>query len=131
MGWDQSYSKDDFSALFEKITGLKVQDLLTQKLSEMGIVVTAKEEIVLTEDMYLGDFKGEKVHLNDGRIFQHKLAATYHSDDQGHDHYGWFEQNENPEITRVHPEEPAPDPNDTQFDDGADDDQDIPVVNWK
>lgn len=131
MGWDQSYSKDDFSALFEKITGLKVQDLLTQKLAEMGVVVTTKEEIVLTEDMYLGDFRGEKVLLNDGRVFQHKLAATYSSDDQGHDHYGWFEQNEKPEVTKVRDEEAAPDPNDTQFDDVSDDDDQSILANWK
>lgn len=101
MGWSQSYSRDDNNLLFEKLTGLKVEDILNAKLQELGLDIVKREEISLTEDYYFGNVKGQKVQLKDGRVFMHKLADSYSSDDQGHDHYAWFEEKEVPEVNKI------------------------------
>jgi len=101
MGWDQSYSKDSFEQLFEKITGQSVKKILEEKLAQTGIKIISTEPIVLNTDYYYHEYMGEKVTLSDGRKLMHKLSRSHTTDDSGHDHYGWFFEDEEPKTKRT------------------------------
>ena len=101
MGWSQSYSLEKEIELLEKVTGWSALDLLQALLAKSNITIVRREEIVLANDFYGYEFKGERIYLSDGRIFEHKLTKTSRTDDSGHDHFQWFLSTEKPQVVQV------------------------------
>jgi len=101
MGWDQENCKAGKLDLLEKITGASALSMLEAKLAEQGLSIIKQENITLSTDYYGYEYKGERITLSDGRVFEHKLSRTQSSDDWGSDYYGWFLSTEKPVVEHV------------------------------
>lgn len=101
MGWDQNYCRSGRRELLEKILGVSSLSILEDKMTKQGLSIIKREDITLSTDYHGYKYKGERITLSDGRIFEHKLSQTQSSDDYGCDYYSWFLSTEAPVVEHV------------------------------
>lgn len=106
MGWTQDYHVESVEDLLERLTGKTALQLLKEEVERQGLKILKTEEILLDEDIYSGDIRGEIVHLSDGRVFVPKLTERFTSNgNYGSDSYRYVLQDETPEVKFVNEEE--------------------------
>ena len=84
-----------------QLIGKSAEELARVEAERQGIKIAKVEQIVLDSDAFIegGELRGEKVTLEDGRVYVPKLVRTFMGDDYGHDTYEYRLENE--EVTRL------------------------------
>lgn len=105
MGWTQDYSIESLQELLEKLTGKTAESSLTEVLESQGLKIVKMEQFVLEDDMYVGEIKGLRIELSDGRVFVHKLTRVVQADgNYGCDTYDLVLESETPKVEQIYTE---------------------------